>query len=128
MTSVAEMHPGDDGQVHLRDAYKTAAFRLQGRLDVAALSWAFSAIVARHEILRTSFREVAGRTVQWISDDTEFQLPLVDYPGRHCKSHRRCHHCRLEPLQECCRFLHPPFCSQGKLRWQQRHVVAGVMG
>ncbi|MEA2691734.1 MAG: hypothetical protein QOJ16_1121, partial [Acidobacteriota bacterium] len=57
---------------------ETAAFRLRGQLDVPALSWAFSAIVARHEILRTSFREVAGRMVQWISDDTEFQLPLVD--------------------------------------------------
>ena len=57
---------------------ETAAFRLRGQLDVPALSWAFSAIVARHEILRTSFREVAGRLVQWISDDPEFRLPLVD--------------------------------------------------
>ncbi|MGH3802533.1 MAG: AMP-binding protein, partial [Pseudonocardiaceae bacterium] len=41
--------------------------RLQGTLDVTALSRALDEIVARHEALRTSFTTVAGNPVQVIS-------------------------------------------------------------
>ena len=42
------------------------ALRIEGRLDAAALAGAFIALVARHEVLRTSFPEVDGRPVQVI--------------------------------------------------------------
>ncbi len=49
----------------------TAAVRLRGALDVAALSRVFAAIVDRHEGLRTRFGVVDGGPVQ-----------LIDAPGR----------------------------------------------
>jgi len=40
------------------------ALRLRGRLDRAALAGALELVVARHEVLRTVFDQVEGRTVQ----------------------------------------------------------------
>jgi hypothetical protein len=42
----------------------TSAYHLWGPLDVAALARALSAIVQRHEILRTTYRRAIGATVQ----------------------------------------------------------------
>ncbi len=55
-----------------------AALRIQGRLDVAALAGALSAIVARHEVLRTVFPETAAGPVQLVRDAVPLPLPLVD--------------------------------------------------
>ncbi|WXA99338.1 non-ribosomal peptide synthase/polyketide synthase [Pendulispora brunnea] len=49
-------------------AYNTASvLRLSGMLDVAALKWSFAELVARHEILRTTFEGRDGRPVQRIA-------------------------------------------------------------
>ncbi|HVR99684.1 MAG TPA: amino acid adenylation domain-containing protein, partial [Thermoanaerobaculia bacterium] len=61
--------------------YEAAAFRLEGRLDVAAFRWALDEIVRRHEALRTTFDEVDGRPVQRIAAACPFNLPLVDLSG-----------------------------------------------
>ncbi|HEU0013606.1 MAG TPA: amino acid adenylation domain-containing protein, partial [Longimicrobium sp.] len=51
---------------------------LAGPLDVEALRGALTTLVARHEVLRTRFREVDGATVQVVQSPAPFLLPLVD--------------------------------------------------
>jgi amino acid adenylation domain-containing protein/non-ribosomal peptide synthase protein (TIGR01720 family) len=51
------------------------AVRLTGDLDVPALSAALSALVARHESLRTTFREVDGRAVQVVHPPAPVEIP-----------------------------------------------------
>ncbi|MEV4846469.1 amino acid adenylation domain-containing protein [Micromonospora matsumotoense] len=48
-----------------------AAVWLDGPLDTAALGGAWAAVVARHEVLRTTFRANGGRPVQVIHDDAD---------------------------------------------------------
>ena len=55
-----------------------AAMRLQGRLSAAALSQSLSAILQRHEALRTTFPIVEGQPVQRISPTLKVALPVVD--------------------------------------------------
>jgi amino acid adenylation domain-containing protein len=67
-------------------AYHVAAvLELSGRLRLAALARAFAALVARHEPLRTRFRERSGEPVQEIlpADDPAARpaLPVVDLGG-----------------------------------------------
>src|SRR5215216_3582254 len=47
-------------------------FRLRGPLDVDALVGAFGDLAARHEALRTAFRESAGIPVQTVGDGAGF--------------------------------------------------------
>ncbi len=56
------------------------AVRLRGRLDRAALARALGALVERHAVLRTRFRDLEGRPVQTIvaADGAAPELPLVD--------------------------------------------------
>ncbi len=51
---------------------------LLGPLDTAALEWAFTEIVRRHEVLRTVFPAIQGRPVQVITEPKPFPLPLAD--------------------------------------------------
>ncbi|HEX9316331.1 MAG TPA: condensation domain-containing protein, partial [Actinomycetota bacterium] len=55
-----------------------AALRLRGELDVEALNAALSALVARHESLRTTFESVEGRGVQVVHPPSEVVVPVVD--------------------------------------------------
>ncbi|MBT2745530.1 MULTISPECIES: non-ribosomal peptide synthase/polyketide synthase [unclassified Lysobacter] len=58
------------------------ALRLRGALDRSALQRALDRIVARHEVLRTTFRRVDGQTVQHIGPaDTGFDLRMRDLRG-----------------------------------------------
>ncbi|TCO55606.1 non-ribosomal peptide synthetase [Actinocrispum wychmicini] len=54
------------------------AVRLHGDLDVAALRRALTALVARHEALRTTFREVDGEPMQVIGEPTDVPLPVYE--------------------------------------------------
>jgi amino acid adenylation domain-containing protein/non-ribosomal peptide synthase protein (TIGR01720 family) len=58
-----------------------AAVRLSGRLDVGALEAAFSEIIRRHEILRTTFPSVSGEPVQVIAPAASPTLPVTDLSG-----------------------------------------------
>ncbi|HEX8694599.1 MAG TPA: amino acid adenylation domain-containing protein [Longimicrobium sp.] len=53
-------------------------FRLHGPLDVDALAGALRDLVARHEVLRTTFRESAGIPVQVVGDGAGFAPEVVD--------------------------------------------------
>lgn len=57
------------------------AFRLKGALNIAVLEKSIQEIVRRHEILRTTFREVNGQPVQVISPALTIELPLVNLEG-----------------------------------------------
>jgi amino acid adenylation domain-containing protein/non-ribosomal peptide synthase protein (TIGR01720 family) len=54
------------------------AVRLRGNLDIAALSRAMSALVTRHESLRTTFRAVGGHGTQVIHPPHEVAVPVLD--------------------------------------------------
>ncbi|HEY0735635.1 MAG TPA: amino acid adenylation domain-containing protein, partial [Herpetosiphonaceae bacterium] len=55
--------------------------RLHGLLDVAALQQALTALVARHEMLRTVVAGRAGQPVQVIAPTVDVPLPVVDVPA-----------------------------------------------
>ncbi|MBJ7312355.1 non-ribosomal peptide synthase/polyketide synthase [Rugamonas sp. CCM 8940] len=60
-----------------------ASLRLSGALDAAALAAALDRIVARHEILRTTFVLVDGEPLQRIAEaDSGFALSHADLSGR----------------------------------------------
>ncbi|WP_240360969.1 condensation domain-containing protein, partial [Pyxidicoccus caerfyrddinensis] len=54
------------------------ALRLRGPLDVPALQQSFTALVERHESLRTIFSLHDGQPIQVIHPHPRFPLPLVD--------------------------------------------------
>ncbi|GHG32183.1 MULTISPECIES: non-ribosomal peptide synthase/polyketide synthase [Amycolatopsis] len=56
----------------------SSAVRLRGELDVDALAGAFTALVARHEPLRTTFGSADGHGVQFVHPPYEVPLPVVD--------------------------------------------------
>ena len=58
----------------------TAALRL-GAVDVAALERALAELVRRHEVLRTTFREVDGVPVQVVGAAAAVDLPMEDLSG-----------------------------------------------
>ncbi|MFI6442942.1 amino acid adenylation domain-containing protein [Streptomyces sp. NPDC050759] len=59
-----------------------AAYRIKGRLDVAALHRAVTTIVHRHEVLRTSFPPAeGGRPVQVVQPAGDVPMPVVEVPG-----------------------------------------------
>ncbi|HLX07839.1 MAG TPA: amino acid adenylation domain-containing protein, partial [Thermoanaerobaculia bacterium] len=55
-----------------------AALRLRGDLAWAPLAGAITAIVARHEALRTRFPEIGGQPVQRVEPPAVVPLPVVD--------------------------------------------------
>ncbi len=65
------------------------AVRLQGPLDEVCLGRALSAVVARHESLRTAFPALAGRPVQRVGPPTPVPLPVVDLAGLPEEERRR---------------------------------------
>jgi amino acid adenylation domain-containing protein len=56
-----------------------SALRLEGRLDVSALEQAISAVVQRHEVLRTTFTAEEGRPVQVLHPHMQTPLPVIDF-------------------------------------------------
>ncbi|MBL4607769.1 MAG: amino acid adenylation domain-containing protein, partial [Pseudomonadales bacterium] len=59
-----------------------AVLRLEGALNLNALSKAFAAIVARHEILRTTFREVEGVGQQLIAEHLDIPFGFEDFSSK----------------------------------------------
>jgi len=56
----------------------STAVRLHGDLDVPALETAFTALVARHEALRTTLGSVDGHGVQFVHPPSPVRVPVVD--------------------------------------------------
>jgi Condensation domain len=55
--------------------------RLRGALDYDALCVAFTALVARHESLRTTFEQLDGRGMQVVHSPRDIELPVLDISG-----------------------------------------------
>ena len=55
--------------------------RLEGALNVPALARAFSEIVARHEVFRTSIAETDPGIVQTVHEPQPSAAPVVDLSG-----------------------------------------------
>jgi amino acid adenylation domain-containing protein len=70
-----ELDPG----VPIYNLYGSNEFRKP--LDVEALQRAFTEVVRRHEILRTTFQGVEGIAVQIIAPPSPFPLPVIDLSG-----------------------------------------------
>src|SRR5262249_42864905 len=64
------------------------AWRLVGKLNVPALQQSLSAIVRRHEILRTAFPSIDGQPVQVIMPDLTLPLPVVDLQAVPATAHQ----------------------------------------
>src|SRR6185503_17181544 len=54
------------------------AMRMEGKLYVEALERSFNEVVARHEVLRTTFRSEAGRPVQVIARAQHLPLAIIN--------------------------------------------------
>ncbi|HXT71524.1 MAG TPA: amino acid adenylation domain-containing protein [Vicinamibacterales bacterium] len=65
----------------------TARLNIAGALDVAAVNAAVQQILARHEILRTSFPEADGSPFQLIRPELRIEIPYIDLRG--CSPHDR---------------------------------------
>src|SRR6185503_11146986 len=55
--------------------------RLKGTLDTAALEKSVNEIIARHEVLRTSFTNVDGRPSVSIADSVTLKISVIDVPA-----------------------------------------------
>ncbi|HEX8191018.1 MAG TPA: non-ribosomal peptide synthase/polyketide synthase [Pyrinomonadaceae bacterium] len=75
------------------------AIRLAGRLDVEALERTLTEVVRRHEILRTTFDEVAGQPVQVIAPAQQVRLAVTDLSGAG-DEHERAGEARRLTLEE----------------------------
>ena len=56
-------------------------WRLQGDVLSADLESAFQLIIARHEVLRTSFADEAGDPIQIVHRPMPFRVPVIDLRG-----------------------------------------------
>ncbi|SES14724.1 non-ribosomal peptide synthase domain TIGR01720/amino acid adenylation domain-containing protein [Lentzea xinjiangensis] len=63
------------------DYLSPSILRLRGHLDVDALTAALTALVARHESLRTTFDSVDGRGVQVVHPPHRVEVPVLDVLG-----------------------------------------------
>ena len=54
------------------------ALRMKGPLNLEALEYALNKIVDRHEVLRTTYREVDGHPMQFLSSTAKVRLDVLD--------------------------------------------------
>jgi len=54
------------------------AYRVRGGLNPRLLERSIGEVIARHEILRTTFKLIDGEPMQVVAANAEFQLPVVD--------------------------------------------------
>jgi amino acid adenylation domain-containing protein len=63
------------------DCNVLSAFRLDGNLDIEALTRSFSFLVRRHEVLRTTFKTIADQPLQFVAPAQKVMVPVTDLRG-----------------------------------------------
>ncbi|MGM3308050.1 condensation domain-containing protein, partial [Anabaena sp. WFMT] len=58
---------------------ESAVVKISGSLQIAVLKQSFAEIVQRHEVLRTSFKNVDGQAIQAIAPNLTITVPVVDW-------------------------------------------------
>ncbi|MFG1678311.1 amino acid adenylation domain-containing protein [Micromonospora sp. NPDC049282] len=82
------------------DQLLSAALRLRGPLDEAALTTALGQVAARHEVLRTRYEADGDTVVQVVHPDAEVELSTVDLSGLPAEEReRRLHDIRVTELR-----------------------------
>src|SRR5207248_5963191 len=54
------------------------AMRIEGPLDLEALSYALNEVVARHEILRTTYRDGDGKPMQFVTSSASVRIEHIN--------------------------------------------------
>ena len=54
------------------------SLKLYGELNESYLQQAFTTILTRHQALRTSFKEIAGKVYQVVQESFQFEMPTID--------------------------------------------------
>ncbi|KWX87488.1 hypothetical protein AMQ83_12805, partial [Paenibacillus riograndensis] len=57
------------------------ALQVGGPLDFGKLEACLKQLIRRHESLRTCFRRIGGEWVQWIEEEVQLALDVVDFRG-----------------------------------------------
>ena len=65
------------------------ALRFDAKLDTGALTRALNTVVARHEVLRTTFQRIDNRLVQVVAPALELGIPIVDLRSDGAAAERR---------------------------------------
>jgi amino acid adenylation domain-containing protein len=65
------------------------ALRMKGPLHVEALEFALNKIVERHEVLRTTYQEVDGHPMQFVSPSATVHLDVIDLSGMETEERER---------------------------------------
>ena len=103
--------------------------RLRGLLNVDLLARSLSAIVDRHEVLRTAFVEIEGEPVQVPLPDLDLPLPLVDLSGLPpVTREREARRCAVDHVRVPFALGNPPLVRLSLLRLEQRdHLLLLVV-
>ena len=67
-------------QIELEQAQYNLSYslKLYGELNEEFLHQAFTTILARHQVLRTTFKEVDGQVYQSVQESFQFKIPTID--------------------------------------------------
>lgn len=105
------------------------AVRIDGDLNVKALRAAIDAIVARHESLRTTFRNEDGIPAQVITPQLKLSLPVIErYLGGEAEREAEAHRLAIEEAQRPFDLAHGPLVRANLLRLGEReHVLLLTM-
>ncbi len=114
----------EPGQSNLNIAVR---WRLKGRLDAAIAARAFNAMVARHEVLRTSFRDSDGVPHQVVWPHLAIDVPVVDASGLlEAERERKAEEVTLQVAKEPFDLSRPPLLRMTVLRLGSEEHVALV--
>jgi bacitracin synthase 1 len=96
-------------------------YEIEGKLNVEKLHNVFSALIDRHEILRTSFILLDNKPVQWIHKRAEFEIECFDVTGMEHSSSKEVEIQRIinlfiRPFD----FLRSPLLRAGLIQTEQR--------
>ena len=106
-----------------------ASIRLTGPLNLAALRQAFTEIIRRHEVLRTTFALVEGQPVQVVGPVSELPLLTIDLQGlNHTEQEARTLKLATQHVMAPFDLAHGPLLRTTLLRLNEReHVLLATM-